>query len=93
MKMYTVAKETKGIAVNRSTGSTKNILTTRELNFTKTITDPIAYRNGRYVTVRSGMDPVLCDMVNDFAEAGYSVFFDEENGTPWMLVVDNKFVA
>lgn len=90
MKMFAVREKTPGFVFNFITGEYGDSYATKNHNvFTDTITDPIAYRNGRYVTTDNlaTAHSYTC-WLNNLAESGYYVFRDETNlDSGWLLIV------
>lgn len=82
MKMFTVETGTLARVVNIKTNRDVTHRTTKRSIFTDTVTDPVAYHNGR----RSDLD-----WANNYAATGFAIFQDEDH-PKWYLVVPYKNV-
>lgn len=82
MKTFTVEPGTLGRVVHVGTNRDTEHRTCKRCVFTDTVTDPVAYHNGR----RSDYD-----WANNYAAAGKAVF-QSENAPQWFLIVPYRHV-
>lgn len=87
MKMYIVYPNMDAIAVHGPTNKAYNITTKKTTHFTETITDRVAYMNGRYVESTIGVSHSTAQAFNDYAENDHFVFYDQENDSGWYLII------
>ena len=106
MKVFQIEENTPAVAIFLMDDAPRNIRTKRAWSFFETITDPIAYKNGRraeaaldFRNIRPRVfegpttlatSPAIANKINEYAKSGHYVFQNE--ALDWVLVVHEKFV-